>query len=62
MQSGSSGQFAKIEYRIEPGEPGTGFIFESKVVGGNVPKEYIPAVEKASNPWSAKAPSPATPA
>jgi len=45
-QSGGSGQFARIDYKIEPQEPGTGFIFESKVVGGNVPKEYIPAVEK----------------
>ncbi|MEQ9825803.1 MAG: elongation factor G, partial [Puniceicoccaceae bacterium] len=45
-QSGGSGQYAKIDYTIEPGEPGTGFVFESKVVGGNVPKEYWPAVEK----------------
>jgi len=45
-QSGGSGQFAKIDYSIEPLEPGSGFVFESKVVGGNVPKEYIPAVEK----------------
>jgi len=45
-QSGGSGQFGKIDYTIEPGEPGTGFIFESKVVGGNVPKEFFPAVEK----------------
>ncbi|MBK1826462.1 elongation factor G [Haloferula rosea] len=45
-QSGGSGQFAKIDYTIEPGEPGEGFIFESTVVGGNVPKEYIPAVQK----------------
>jgi len=45
-QSGGSGQFAKIDYTIEPGEPGSGFVFESKVVGGNVPKEYWPAVEK----------------
>ena len=45
-QSGGSGQFAKIDYTIEPGEVGSGFIFESKIVGGNVPKEYIPAVEK----------------
>ena len=45
-QSGGSGQFAKIEYTIEPLEPGAGFVFESAVVGGNVPKEYIPAVEK----------------
>lgn len=45
-QSGGSGQFAKIDYTIEPGEVGTGFEFESKVVGGNVPKEYFPAIEK----------------
>ncbi|WP_018971144.1 elongation factor G [Rubritalea marina] len=45
-QSGGSGQFGKIDYTIEPGEAGTGFEFESKVVGGNVPKEYWPAVEK----------------
>ena len=45
-QSGGSGQYAKIEYTIEPLEPGSGFVFESTVVGGNVPKEYIPAVEK----------------
>ena len=45
-QSGGSGQFAKIDYIIEPLEPGSGFQFESKVVGGNVPREYWPAVEK----------------
>ncbi len=45
-QSGGSGQYCKIDYIIEPGEPGTGFVFESKVVGGNVPKEYWPAIEK----------------
>ena len=45
-QSGGSGQFAKINYIVEPTEPGTGFEFESKVVGGNVPKEFWPAVEK----------------
>ena len=45
-QSGGSGQFAKIDYTIEPLEPGSGFEFESKVVGGNVPREYWPAVEK----------------
>ncbi|NRA28592.1 MAG: elongation factor G [Opitutales bacterium] len=45
-QSGGSGQFAKIEYAITPGEAGTGFEFESKVVGGNVPREFWPAVEK----------------
>jgi len=45
-QSGGSGQYAKIDYTLEPLEPGTGFQFESKVVGGNVPREYWPAVEK----------------
>lgn len=45
-QTGGSGQFAKISYIIEPGEPGSGFIFESKIVGGNVPKEFIPSVQK----------------
>ena len=45
-QSGGSGQFAKIEYVIEPGEPGSGYEFESKVTGGNVPREFWPAVEK----------------
>ena len=45
-QSGGSGQFAKIDYTIEPGETGVGFEFESKVTGGNVPREFWPAVEK----------------
>ncbi|MEB3161948.1 MAG: elongation factor G [Prochlorothrix sp.] len=45
-QSGGSGQYAKIDYIVEPGEPGSGFVFESKVTGGNVPKEYWPAVQK----------------
>ncbi|CAG1021258.1 Elongation factor G 1 [Methylococcales bacterium] len=45
-QTGGSGQYAKINYIIEPGEPGSGFIFESAVTGGNVPREYWPAVEK----------------
>ena len=45
-QSGGSGQFGKIDYVIEPGEPGTGFEFESKVTGGNVPREFWPAVQK----------------
>ncbi len=45
-QSGGSGQYAKIDYAIEPGETGTGFIFESKVTGGNVPREFWPAVQK----------------
>lgn len=45
-QSGGSGQYAKIDYTIEPAEAGVGFEFESTVVGGNVPKEYFPAIEK----------------
>ena len=45
-QSGGSGQFGKIDYIIEPGEPGRGFQFESKVTGGNVPREFWPAVQK----------------
>ena len=45
-QSGGSGQYAKINYIIEPLEAGSGFQFESTVVGGNVPREYWPAVEK----------------
>lgn len=45
-QSGGSGQFGKIDYIIEPGEPGSGFQFESKVTGGSVPREYWPAVQK----------------
>ena len=45
-QSGGSGQFGRIDYTIEPLDPGSGFEFESKVTGGNVPREYWPAVEK----------------
>ncbi len=45
-QSGGSGQFARIKMVILPTEAGEGYSFESKVVGGNVPKEYIPGVEK----------------
>lgn len=45
-QSGGSGQFGKIDYRVKPNEPGTGFTFRSSVVGGNVPKEFFPAIEK----------------
>jgi len=45
-QSGGSGQFGKIDYRIKPGEANSGFTFTSSVVGGNVPKEFWPAVEK----------------
>ena len=45
-QSGGSGQYGKIDYILEPAEPGEGFSFESKVTGGNVPREYWPAVQK----------------
>jgi elongation factor G len=45
-QTGGSGQFAKIDYVVEPGDQGSGFEFESRVTGGNVPREYWPAVEK----------------
>jgi elongation factor G len=45
-QTGGSGQFARVKLVIESGEPGSGFVFDSKVIGGSVPKEYIPGVEK----------------
>merc|ERR1719353_897810 len=45
-QSGGSGQFADVEIKFEPGEPGTGFEFVSEIKGGAVPKEYIPGVSK----------------
>ena len=45
-QTGGSGQFARIDYIIEPAEAGAGFEFESRVTGGNVPREFWPAVQK----------------
>jgi elongation factor G len=45
-QTGGTGQFARVKIQFAPGEPGSGFKFESKVVGGSVPKEFIPGVEK----------------
>jgi elongation factor G len=45
-QTGGTGQFARVKIKFEPGEPGTGFVFENTVVGGSVPKEYIPGVQK----------------
>jgi elongation factor G len=45
-QTGGSGQFARVKIVAEPGEPGSGFAFENEIVGGSVPKEYIPGVEK----------------
>ncbi|PCJ13634.1 MAG: elongation factor G [Gammaproteobacteria bacterium] len=55
-QSGGSGQFGKIDYRIKPGELGTGFQFKSSVVGGNVPKEFFPAIEKGFKGMMAEGP------
>ena len=48
-QSGGSGQFARIIVELEPVAPGEGYSFETKVVGGSVPKEYLPGVEKGFN-------------
>ena len=48
-QSGGSGQFAEVKLIISPTEPGEGYSFESRIVGGSVPKEYIPGVEKGIN-------------
>ena len=45
-QTGGSGQYAKVKIRFEPGAPGSGFVFENDVVGGTVPREFIPGVEK----------------
>jgi elongation factor G len=45
-QSGGSGQFARVKIEFGPGEPGTGFLFESAIVGGAVPKEFVPGVNK----------------
>jgi elongation factor G len=45
-QTGGSGQFARVIIEFAPGAPGSGFVFENKVVGGSVPKEYVPGVEK----------------
>lgn len=45
-QSGGRGQYGHVVLTLEPGEPGSGYTFESKIVGGVIPKEYIPAVDK----------------
>ncbi len=45
-QTGGSGQFARVKLTFQPGEKGSGIKFENKVVGGSVPKEYIPGVQK----------------
>jgi elongation factor G len=53
-QTGGTGQFARVKLKIEPNLPGTGNEFESRVVGGRVPKDFIPAVEKgARSVWDA---------
>ncbi|MCJ2005515.1 elongation factor G, partial [Methylobacterium sp. J-092] len=48
-QTGGTGQFARVKFVVEPNEPGKGFEFAPKVIGGAVPKEYIPGVEKGLN-------------
>ncbi|MDR3376126.1 MAG: elongation factor G [Ancalomicrobiaceae bacterium] len=48
-QTGGTGQFARVKFEIEPGEVGSGFQFESKIIGGSVPREYFPGVEKGLN-------------
>ena len=48
-QTGGTGQFARVKFIVEPNEVGKGYEFESKIVGGAVPKEYIPGVEKGLN-------------
>ncbi len=45
-QTGGRGQYGHVVIEIEPGEPGSGFVFEDKIVGGVIPKEFIPAIEK----------------
>ena len=45
-QTGGTGQYAEVKITAEPNEPGAGYVFESKIIGGAVPKEYIPGVEK----------------
>ena len=47
--TGGLGQFARVKFTVEPNETGKGFEFESKILGGAVPKEYIPGVEKGLN-------------
>ena len=48
-QTGGSGQFARIKMRVMPQKAGAGYLFENKIVGGSIPKEYIPGVEKGLN-------------
>ena len=48
-QTGGTGQFARVKFVVQPNETGKGFEFDSKIIGGSVPKEYIPGVEKGLN-------------
>jgi len=45
-QSGGTGQFGRVKVKVSPGERGSGFVFKDEIKGGNIPKEYIPAIEK----------------
>jgi elongation factor G len=45
-QSGGRGQYGHVVFEMEPGEPGSGIVFENGIVGGSIPREYIPAIEK----------------
>ena len=45
-QSGGRGQYGHVVFSMEPGERGSGIVFENKIIGGSIPKEYIPAIEK----------------
>ncbi len=49
-QTGGTGQFARVKFNVMPTEKGAGFQFESKIIGGSVPKEYIPASRRACSP------------
>jgi elongation factor G len=48
-QTGGSGQYARVKFRFEPLPAGSGFLFENEVTGGNVPKEFIPGIQKGLN-------------
>src|SRR5262249_22056015 len=48
-QTGGAGQFARVKIRFEPLPPGSGYEFENGVVGGSVPREFVPGVEKGIN-------------
>src|SRR5260370_9526764 len=60
-QTGGAGQYARIKVRFEPLPAGSGFVFENSVVGGNVPKEYIPGVEKGLRASAGNGPLPRSP-